>query len=518
MEVDGTASSARSSKSRRKRRQRARVASKDGWEHATYHGLTTFAGVSQTRTPRDVWVQEWLDSNPSLKRTEFWDYEMRMADLNAQLVHLKLYDRPPCTEIRGKIVENFVASMDRWRAKFASDIRLKFIDVDPLHTTFDPSTSPGFGYRARTKADAYERALPRACRSFDLLCSGRWVPYLPAKSGGRGALRSTSSDRTVKSGRLVWGVNFEVHLVAGASAQALTSAFIDRGGCGTALGMPWAHGGVTDFVCMYGHRSKFISADVSRYDSSIEPWMIAMVLDLFRTLFVDDSPAHDMYWEYVYQTIVHMPVVLQDGRCVQPHVGMVSGHPYTSVLESVLSWILADAACGHSDDTDIITLGDDIFIATDDDSVSLSSVVREFAFYGITIAPDKSVEVNELQVPTSPERGAPFLSKFFCEGLPWRPLLDSQLILIHPENEVRSAAHSRAIAIGLSMDNAGNFEFHAWVNEYLDWLERRYPESLSPVEPPAYVRNRVGPIDASNYQRRLSSEELCSLYLPTSWE
>lgn len=502
---------------RRRRRRAARRDRYSDFRYITRYGRSNhLRGSSGPVCSPDKYLQEWMDNFPRVKRAEFWDYEMRPSDLSAQIQHLKHFDHPPWTS-PDKFSSSISVAISRLRTRLNSIPKMRFCDLELDSVLYNPNASPGFGYPERTsKKDVYPEALTSARVGLHKLLDGEWFPHRLIKSAGRSALRAKTTPREVKRGRLVWGVHFVDHLLNGLTAQAISDAVIDAGGCGTALGRSFTHGGVFDYADKFCKARRILSMDISRYDGSIDPKWISCILDIVRGLFEDDSDRYDMYWEYVFQSIVHPSVVLPDGEVLQPHVGMVSGHPYTSLLESLLTVMLTEAVViEHARQTHGVNpgvwnvidlpialeaLGDDIILGAwaelSDIDVDICTRLYNDMF-NILISGEKSTmrdkfftDISSLELPIL---GANFLSKHFVGYSTYRPTLDSQLIAVHPEGPVRSAAHSYAIMVGLLIDNPSNGMFQEWGRFYLEWMDAVHgPFNQYQVLPP-YVANAISP-------------------------
>lgn len=494
-----------SSRRRRLRRRRSKRAQRyRHFKHISVLGrMKNVCSGGSSNLGREPYVLEWLKENPPWNMDEAFKYKAIPSDLSAQIEHLNHYDRPMvrpfCSLSMNVATRRMRERMQYLRSKLnirMSDLRIEDIDV-PW------SSHPGIGYGPDAKKG--DESIRTACFlnarvALDQLFEGLWVPPRIAQAGGRAALRLVDGVQKVKKGRLVWNVAFRDFLICAFTAQTITKMVGEDPIMCTGLGLSYAHKGVIEqlFDRIGGYKN-YEDIDLPRYDSSISPEYTASLIAMVRTLFIDDSPIYDTYWEFVYHSVAKRAILMQDGTVLQPHVGMASGNPFVPVLESLLSVIVAESFClsamanGGEDilkysspfvfkPFTVCCSGDNMTIGHNIDKryLNFPHLRKEVDLYfNVELTEDKHSTSKSFFTDVDPHgrmvsEGCKYLSKRFYGYLPYRTYVETTSILLNPEYGISNPFWSFLRAYGLWFDNPANESVLDLLEDFMRWLQHKY--------------------------------------------
>lgn len=244
---------------------------------------------------------------------------------------------------------------------------------------YKTGTSAGFGYSGTKGEDGnWDKAVKIA----DGLLSGGQVCRTPCVAYARGHFGTSDEPKT----RLVWGFPFHQTLIEGMYAQPLIKAYLSS----------------TRHPMVFGHTSSYIGAkmnearlsgfvqmtDFSRFDASIQPFLLGIAFDVLFANFPNMDPVHRNLIEKYFVTT---PIQFADGERYLKYTGVPSGSYFTQLVDSVVSFIVAHYALlrqGVNPDL-VLVLGDDSLVATKS-AVDIESYQSAVSELGISISQDKS--------------------------------------------------------------------------------------------------------------------------------
>lgn len=281
---------------------------------------------------------------------------------------------------------------------------------------FKANRSAGYGYVGNKGAQGnYEKAIKLA----DGLLGSKKVCRVPCMAYARGHFGTTDKPKT----RLVWGFPFHQTLIEGMYAEPLLRGYLSSNT------HPMVFGHTSSYVAAKMNEAKlngFVQmTDFSGFDSSIQPMLIRIAFDILFSNFIDVNPSHR---ELIEKYFICTPIMFSDGERYQKAVGVPSGSYFTQMVDSIVSYIVAQysslmAGCKPAL---VLVLGDDSLVST---RFPLSTkAYRDAALeLGITVSDEKSIYNSAKEIH--------FLGHWLSDsGVLVRPFSESLQRLIFTEN------------------------------------------------------------------------------------
>jgi hypothetical protein len=279
-------------------------------------------------------------------------------------------------------------------------------------------------------------------------------------AGARGKLVDLEDEEyPFKAGRLVWELDMRDVLVLERYVAPLVEWMRYNFTIGSSCGIG-SFGRDMMKICQYLHHGGpawCLCLDRSKWDSTIGREYIVRVLWFIRGLFGEQYASHDEFWFYVLRTVCGVPLALWDGTIYGILHGCASGNPIVQPVETLLNFgfTMVELAY-HQVETKgwdpyyalqrtwvgvrSLGLGDDQ-IATGElqlfpDIQRIASL--ETQLWGTIVRPDRCwigppAHVEPPRWFLDPPRGAFFLGNYLIEGVPWRPIWELLVKLVHPE-------------------------------------------------------------------------------------
>ncbi|KAF9108753.1 hypothetical protein BGX29_007043 [Mortierella sp. GBA35] len=502
---------------------RTRVELQNEFIHFTFHINKRFY------KPMDK-IMDFVDKDPNIVQfsemhppplpasVDIGQYDYVKPCSPIQMNHLRLFNRRP-RQMPLKYNQAFRRAVRHVSALMALPEKLPMPTSESLSTVrYDGSKFAGLDYarlKLKSRAAAHPMALSDATIVWNSLLAGRIVQPHDTRLGGKGKLIERGSggqhgrvdvDRdNISMGRLILMLSHRDLLILGALEQPLTKAYLeDR--WPIHIGQSWYHGGSERFVNKMSRHAVYHCFDAKKFDAAIDGWLVKEALLILREQFVGGmDPRYDTLWSFVYESLVEVVICRDDGIRMQKHVGTTSGNCFNTLVQSIITMFLgytalivkAEERMGPIGVEMVLTqceievLGDDMVMALEMPWVfltkeTLAEVVLDC--FNIDWSGKKSFSTRQLMddsMPgTIPFQGIQFLGTYFRhqrwgEGryapkivVPYRPFKETYLSLLFPKYGEYGIEHSWLRAIGLYLNAAGNPETQAWLEKYLDFLEK----------------------------------------------
>lgn len=434
--------------------------------------------------------------------------------LPVQMAHLARFNCKP-HNMPARFERAYRQALDTVADLMALPAKLEFPGLEGLQRVrFQKDKFAGLHYARmgfRTRAQAHHHALQDAKEAWALLLlGGRVLPH-DVRLGGKGKLRDkplTGSQTENAVGRLILMLSHRDLLVLGNVEQMLTRAYLPDT-FPIALGFKWCYGFPTEFARKLGAYERFYCFDAKKFDASISDWLVDAAINILRMQFQDGlNSRYDAYWHFVSESLIHPIVQRDDGIRLQKHQGTTSGHCFNTIVQSIITLLLAYTALyklqpyldilSTNDPTCVLSLGDDTLMCLGGCLSNLQlmqfvPIVQEA--FGVDWGGLKSFSTNVIvdRVPGQFD-GVNFLGKYlradeaFVGGkmravaTPYRPFQETVERLFYdtfPRKKHKGAAEDRRDAInrtferalGHYIDAAGNSNTERWLSGLLDWLE-----------------------------------------------
>ncbi|KAF7728744.1 hypothetical protein EC973_005582 [Apophysomyces ossiformis] len=454
--------------------------------------------------PDPLIVKYSKDNPPPVKGLDPDEYFMVKGNTCAQMRHLELFNRedkpkPEIPELT-KAYEHVLSLMDiPNKVSFPTKDKLALVP-------YEAEKFAGIDYALKglvKRRQADSLAQQEAKAAYDRLMAGVRVEPHRVRMGGKGKYVHEEQFRKDPCvGRMILMTSHRDLKLNGITENVLTEAYLDDR-YPIALGMSWWHGGCDRFIKRFLGYDQYYCMDARKFDANINGWMVRMAIDVVRRQFLNGADSgYDTYWDFVYEGMVQPTIYRDDGLAFQKHVGSNSGHPHNSLLQSIITLIIAYASLlllnpGRSAQdvfagTWVESLGDDNIIAVKDKSQLCTTGLAEVTmrYFGIDWSGKKSFHTKHLLHDHF--AGVQFLGKYFrkpteLDGeaykqgsiIPFRPAHETYLKLYFepdrfalPEEPQEKLRYSYMRALGHWYDCAGNHEMRKWLDGYLDWLER----------------------------------------------
>jgi len=353
----------------------------------------------------------------------------------------------------------------------------------------------------KTRADAEPVAQADAEEAFNKLMSGEHVTPHDVRLGGRGKVarmtREGAERKPPAVGRLILMMSHRDLKLCGVTENQLTRAY-SGAEFPISVGSSWYHGGTAAFIQRFLGKSRYFCFDAAKFDSSIDPWMVRIAINILREQYVDGHNArYDAYWEFVFQSLVRAPIYRDDGLRFQKEVGTTSGHSHNTLVQSIITLIVGYTAMIQLNptltDEDIVrlvemeSLGDDNImglagVLSRHNTEEIAHVVREI--FRVNWFGKKSFSTSRLIDPIEGDfQGVQYLGKYFRLGeypvgdrardipIPYRPAQETFLRLLYPEYGAHTLTDTWLRTLGNYIDAAGNNAMEVWLQSFMDYLE-----------------------------------------------
>jgi hypothetical protein len=438
------------------------------------------------------------------------DYVFVRSNSLVQLNHLDKFNRP--THVLDPRYQGLVnVTLDYVSHLLALDSKIPFPTVGDLsEVRFFGDKYPGIeyarlGYKNRREADAIATA--DAERSFLQLMQGERVEPHLNRIGGRGKMARRSDAESMglelDKGRLIMMTSHRDLKLNGVTEQRLTDRY-RASRYPIAVGTSWWHGGCAEFAERFREFSRYWCFDAKKFDANLPGWLIRAAINILREQFEDGMDSrYDAYWEFIYEGLVEAPMFLDNGLVFRRRDGSTSGHSFNTLVQSVctliigyssfLSLVGVEQAEELFDSMWLESLGDDQIGGGKDmvKDFTVEEVAQEaWDIFGINWFGSKSYSTDLLlDQDVGDFQGVQFLGKYFYflsfeedkkvygGVLPYRPRDETLLRLFYPERLKEGIVGAWERAVGHYADSAGNAETRQILEEYLDFLEPRLPDT-----------------------------------------
>lgn len=190
----------------------------------------------------------------------------------------------------------------------------------------------------------------------------------------------------------------------------------------------------------WGYKS-WISIDYSKYDSTLQSWVLKKTFELVKEFFDDEYHAE---LDWVRDNFLSLPILMPNGEIEWKHKGIPSGSYFTQVVGSIanaymmLTYLCHKYKCNKQrvltqlrskdnyNELTFMAMGDDNIIFTVDpiDKKDLATFMKWK--FGIEVSEEKSEQGTSKDAPS-------FLKRAYYEAGEYRDLTDLLLNMLHPE-------------------------------------------------------------------------------------
>ena len=298
----------------------------------------------------------------------------------------------------------------------------------------------------KTKGEITELMIAQ-CLKYKRDLTLRPLPALGMRRSQLGALvdeKGNFNPKDVKKkGRLVWCLEAGQVLFESQYARPL-SDYLARRFPSIATGK--SPGVIQGFMVRWNNKPYWISIDYSKYDSTVQAWLIKEVFDIIK-LFFDARYHAELDW--VCDNFINLPILMPDGEEVWCRKGIKSGSYFTQVVGSlanaymVLSFLMHKNSCNEQkvmdelydvNDSNVCTfmcMGDDniVFTYTKIDPKELNVFLKET--FGIEANPDKCT--SKFKKDGTARKWPNFLKRDWTPRGGDRSIVELLLNMMHPE-------------------------------------------------------------------------------------
>ena len=249
---------------------------------------------------------------------------------------------------------------------------------------------------------------------------------------------------TCKKGRLVWCLEAGQILFESQYARPLTEHLATHF-ANIATGKD--PGTINGYMMRWNSKPHWICIDYSKYDSTVQSWLIKEAFDIIK-LFFDKQYHAELDW--IMDNFINLPILMPDGELVWAHKGIKSGSYFTQVVGSiinaymVLSFLMHKNGCNKEKVMNelfdvhfpgratFMCMGDDniIFTYTKIDEHELAEFMKET--FGIEVSPTKCDTKYDSKTGI-PKKYPIFLKRSWTPKGSDRNLVDLLINLLHPE-------------------------------------------------------------------------------------
>lgn len=317
-------------------------------DRPTFNSLRYLTKVRPHHISRDPWIiDHWAHGLLSdLYGTDavnvFGRYTRSLYTLDGHYQNLWLFDRPILPKPDDPDLDIAIAhtrKIFRLRPKVKSHGWYDLADVP-----FIPSSGAGYGYRGK-KGDPgnHDKAISRAHYSLkwwlETIQKRTSVPFRfkPDLAWTRTGMAAFNEPKI----RHVWGTAFENIILEGMSASPLILRYQQTEqpmvvGINTYKTIPSI---ISKALYANGEEQYGIGFDFTKFDSSLQPWLIDEVFHILEdNIEFPDYYSH-MAFHYAWAHFIKRPVVMPDGRMWLKQVGLPSGSYFTQVVGSIANHI-----------------------------------------------------------------------------------------------------------------------------------------------------------------------------------
>lgn len=411
------------------------------------------------------------------------------------------YDRAYTT--RPKNDNLLMEILDEARIKFAPKSPLPLLHINDMRQTdFPGSTSPCLPYTAmtnkrtgsnfKTKLEAWPQAKYDARKWSHFIKEGDKVHLPPSMVFARGKICT----RDVVKTRAIWGKSFGVLIMQAIFFRNLWNYYLE-GTSPCAYKYTAFHRGYRNLQvdlekAGYSPRTggQLLSIDFKKYDTSIPPWLIFAVYDIFAG-YLDFSkymhhgtPNPDktrkLYWRLAKEC-VNTRFRMPDGYEFIKHGGVDSGSFDFQLIECVCTWVMINYALRKLGRRSLFcsVLGDDSITLVDDKGpvslAQISSIIQET--FGVVVSPEKSGITYDLAQ-------CKFLGRYCRNGSPYRDTAEVILAALYPSRTDTCLLDVAERVIALYYDNANSnpcaihFLKKVWMRILPELLKAGYTMSM----------------------------------------
>lgn len=380
------------------------------------------------------------------------------------------YDRPYARRPTDTLLDGI---LEEATIRFAPPNQLPLLHINemqrsefPMNTSpcipYTMRTNPATGKNYRTKDEAWDVAKRDARQLAHMIKEGHKVHLPPSMVFARGKICTRDKIKT----RAIWGKSFSVLIMQAIFFRNLWNFYL-QGTTPMAYRYKTFHRGskyLRDDLILSGYNpvtgGTLLSLDFSKYDTSIPPWLIFTVYDMFRKYLKFDEYMYygtpDPYkTERLYRRLarecVDTTFRMPDGYQFQKHGGVDSGSFDFQLIECVCTWIMIQYALrklGYQP-TFCSVMGDDsITLIPGHKRIDLDAVARLIQdTFGVEMNKDKST-VNQYLRETK------FLGRYCHNGLPYRDTADVIMAALYPSRTDRDIMDTAERIVALYYDNA----------------------------------------------------------------
>lgn len=203
---------------------------------------------------------------------------------------------------------------------------------------------------------------------------------------------------------------------------------------------------IQKFMLRWNSKPYWVSIDYSKFDSTIQAWVIKEVFDIIKMFF--DEHYHDEI-DWVMENFINLPIIMPDGETVWARKGIKSGSYFTQVVGSLanaymmLAFLMHNHQCDErkvmNDLYDVENKNNATFMCMGDDNIiftyskieleDLTKFMKQT--FGIEVSPDKCD--TKYKKDGSVNKYPVFLKRAWTPLGSDRDIVDLILNMMHPE-------------------------------------------------------------------------------------
>jgi len=338
----------------------------------------------------------------------------------------------------------------------------------------NPDAQPGLmssRYLGPTKEAAYDKAVFISRRIWDKITKSRSCLFDKSlwQVGGRPRRQDVGKlqEGEIAESRIVLMGDFPSSLISGLFAQIYTAAakkeVVGRPDVENFMGQAVSDGQWTRIKRFVKPGTPVIELDWAKFDSTVIESAMVAGFCLIRSCF-PTSKVIDKLFVYMMSGVIYKHIAIKGRFIYVVSRGVPSGTPWTSILDTVVNWILLNYVLMETDlfgglgvdDYKLGVAGDDTLIAIFDkplkDFPSFSEI--QDTFYRVT---NLFVKEGDLAMDywwgsgPDPEFAPSLLKTTIWKGLPGRRLLDISKSFSCPESKIKGWADVHRVMKGYLM-------------------------------------------------------------------